>query len=287
MRSFYRLYRQGKASVIFVAYDPQKTENTLYGNIGSWLTGHGFPVPTVYGENKSENVLWIEDIGKNELGNLHPSERMPAYEQVMRALAHLHGEVTAAWKHAPIPLMPGFDAALYDWEQDYFLNKGLRLGLGKTLSQEEESGFRACFAFLKTTLLRQTPVLIHRDCQSQNILLKPDGNIAFIDFQGMRTGVAEYDLGSVLFDPYIPVFSPDEMDHLLQIYAMAANRRLSEIKPLFFIAAAQRLMQAIGAYGFLGVEKGKTEYLDYFRTAVPRLKTCLAMLPPKIDIPKF
>ena len=43
---------------------------------------------------------------------------------------------------------------------------------------------------------------MHRDFQSQNIILR-EGQAYLIDFQGMRPGLAEYDLASLLYDPYV------------------------------------------------------------------------------------
>ena len=44
--------------------------------------------------------------------------------------------------------------------------------------------------------------LMHRDCQSKNIMLK-DNQVYFIDFQSARTGPLQYDLASLLIDPYV------------------------------------------------------------------------------------
>ena len=51
-------------------------------------------------------------------------------------------------------------------------------------------------------------VLVHRDFQSQNILIH-DGQAHLIDFQGLRPGLAHYDLASLLYDPYVRL-SPAE-----------------------------------------------------------------------------
>ena len=40
------------------------------------------------------------------------------------------------------------------------------------------------------------------------------GHAFFIDFQGMRPGLAEYDLASLLFDPYVRL-SPAEREAVL------------------------------------------------------------------------
>ena len=44
--------------------------------------------------------------------------------------------------------------------------------------------------------------LVHRDFQSQNLMIKDD-KVWLIDFQGLRRGRQEYDLASLIFDPYL------------------------------------------------------------------------------------
>ena len=51
---------------------------------------------------------------------------------------------------------------------------------------------------------------IHRDMQSRNIMLK-GGRWYFIDFQGGRLGPVQYDLASLLIDPYVGL-TPAEQD---------------------------------------------------------------------------
>ncbi|MFV1996144.1 MAG: phosphotransferase, partial [Verrucomicrobiales bacterium] len=47
----------------------------------------------------------------------------------------------------------------------------------------------------------------------------------------------------------------------------------------FLLCAAQRLMQALGAYGYLGVEKGKRHFLDSIPGAVHNLHDVFEELP--------
>jgi aminoglycoside/choline kinase family phosphotransferase len=47
----------------------------------------------------------------------------------------------------------------------------------------------------------------------------------------------------------------------------------------FYICAAQRLMQALGAYGNLSIHKGKEWYRDFIPVAIERLWFVLNNLP--------
>ena len=60
---------------------------------------------------------------------------------------------------------------------------------------------------------------MHRDLQSRNIMLKND-RAFFIDFQGGRIGPLQYDLASLLIDPYAAL-APGIQDDLLDLPEMS------------------------------------------------------------------
>ena len=113
--------------------------------------------------------------------------------------------------------------------------------------------------------------LVHRDLQSQNVMIR-DGEPFLIDFQGMRFGSPFYDLGSLLCDPYV-AFADRERDELLFFYYGLSKRELdwAEFRNSFWEASAQRLMQALGAYGFLGLRKGLKAFLEHIPAALRNL----------------
>ena len=117
-------------------------------------------------------------------------------------------------------------------------------------------------------------MLVHRDFQSQNIIIR-NGQAHLIDFQGMRPGLAEYDLASLFFDPYV-TFSRAECEELLADYeakrAAACNPVAPDWREVFRRCGIQRLMQALGAYGFLGLVKGNKAFLDYIPSAMESLR---------------
>ena len=118
-------------------------------------------------------------------------------------------------------------------------------------------------------------VLVHRDFQSQNIIIR-NAQAHLIDFQGRRPGLAEYDLASLLFDPYVS-FSPAEREELLTAYEKkreAARLPVSpEFREIFRLCGMQRLMQALGFYGFAGTVKGNKTFLRYIPAAMTSLRS--------------
>ena len=172
--------------------------------------------------------------------------------------------------------MEGFGPGLYRWERDYFRDHFVRgvceLALEPSLERELETELASLAARLAGTRL----CLVHRDLQSQNVMIR-DGEPFLIDFQGMRFGSPFYDLGSLLCDPYVD-FSDEERDELLCSY-FALSRQGSDwaaFKNRFWEASAQRLMQALGAYGFLGLKKGLKAFLEHIPSGLRNLQRATA-----------
>jgi hypothetical protein len=96
-------------------------------------------------------------------------------------------------------------------------------------------------------------------------------------------GLPQYDVASLLLDPYVEL--PDsEIEAGIQFYkysALAAGGSVSDdFDDVFTLAAMQRLMQALGAYGFLGYERNRPDFLAHFPAALPRLVKILRRIPP-------
>ena len=106
-----------------------------------------------------------------------------------------------------------------------------------------------------------------------------DGQPAFIDFQGLRPGLAQYDLASLLLDPYVSL-PATERDTLFTHYtALAQPENPAHFRTLHDLCAMQRLMQALGAYGKLGHTDGRTHFLTHLPAAIALLREVLEKIP--------
>ena len=117
--------------------------------------------------------------------------------------------------------------------------------------------------------------LVHRDFQSQNLMIK-DGKVWLIDFQGLRRGRQEYDLASLIYDPYLD-HTADEREALLELWEDISDER--PVEALFHECAAQRLMQALGAYGNIVKNRGDDWYRPHIATAARLLGEVTAGTP--------
>jgi aminoglycoside/choline kinase family phosphotransferase len=279
-RKFYRVKVEAEESLIFVQYGRLREENKHYVEIGAFLEEAGVRVPKMLRHEEAEGRIWMEDLGDTDLWAFRRqpwSERRPLYEATLREVRRLH---TAARRlpHgvSALGLQASFDEALYAWEQQYFFTHCL----GRHLGVKPASGVER-LADIAVELAGLPRLLVHRDFQSQNIVIKA-GAPCLIDFQGMRFGLPQYDLASLLLDPYV-YLSAEEQEALLSFYVGLMRGEGEDVderefERVYWLCAAQRLMQALGAYGFLGHERGRADFLAHIPVALPRLLAVWARL---------
>jgi len=165
-----------------------------------------------------------------------------------------------------------FNAALYLWEQHYFFDNCLGRYFKIEGAMIENLVSLPALAEIAEKLAKQSRVLVHRDFQSQNLLVR-NGQAYLIDFQGMRPGLAQYDLASLLYDPYVDLTAA-ERDELLEHYC--GGKPSGDFRETLTLCAMQRLMQALGAYGFLGLVKEHKHFLQYIPKALESLREIVA-----------
>jgi hypothetical protein len=229
-------------------------------------------LPEIYATDNTHGLILEEDCGEHRLkehclGGHNKTMLLMVYQQVLDALI--------VWQHIPVDASHAIasrklDTAMYLWETEYFAAHcvseyfGLDTMLTKEWHHERES--------LAREVAGLPMVYLHRDFQSENIMLHDTG-IMFVDYQGARLGAAEYDLASLLFDPYVSVIT-DEMRHTLLAYYNGRCRKKISLHT-FHIAAMQRLAQACGAYGNLSLHKGKVQYREFIPRALRQLNSIL------------
>lgn len=272
-RSYFRVVATGHPSVILMRYGDMYQENDLYVAAASFLRENGVRAPVIHGHDQAHRLILMEDLGDADLYSLRdePWEaRRPLYEKTLSLIAKMHA-FSPERLPVSLPLMAGYDEKLYRWERDYFRENLVRNVCRIETTPSEDRHLEAELARLASRLMQTKTVLIHRDFQSQNVMITNEMP-ALIDFQGMRAGCLFYDLGSLLYDPYVE-FPPEGRDALLRYYYDGSRSAFSwdAFRSLFLQASAQRLMQALGAYGFLGLKRNKPHFLRHIPRALQNL----------------
>jgi aminoglycoside/choline kinase family phosphotransferase len=232
----------------------------------------------------------MEDLGNTDLWSLRKTpweNRRPLYQKTLAIAHRIHSLPEKGFPSGRVKLMESFGPDLYRWERDYFrehfVRNVCRIDLGPSLERELESELSA----LGERLSGSMRCLVHRDLQSQNVMIR-EGEPFLIDFQGMRFGSPFYDLGSLLCDPYVNLPDREREELLFFYYGMwKGGLDQASFRNYFWEASAQRLMQALGAYGFLGLRKGLKVFLDHIPAALNNLHRAAsqtASLPRLLDL---
>ena len=289
-RHFYRLnWWADREPMILMVYTLARRDNPKFVPATYRLKKIGAHVPQVYAFDEQRLCVWLEDLGRVDLQSFNDQDwdrRFPLYQATLREAAKFHGVGEKALTPADInELEPGFDEALYEWEQNYFLEHFVRGYLGREFSNAEYHAAHETLRQLRRRLARLPRCLVHRDFQSQNVLIRGE-DAWLVDYQGLRLGLAEYDLASLLYDPYVNL-TRTERSYLLRYYADHRGLGLSDVREVFYLCAAQRLMQALGAYANLSRNLGKPHYEQHIPAAVSNLAEVCAEGPGLHDLRRF
>jgi len=277
-RRYFRVRNDGKTAVLMECRpdDPDFERHLLYTR---FFESHSVPVAGLIAADDAGRRALFEDLGDTSLYSYlkfpHDNDTIEdIYRSVLDILVKLHGDVTRHVHECPLLQARVFDYDYLRWETGYFLGrfvtglKGTALENRAALDKEFERLALHTDAFPKS--------VIHRDFQSQNIMITADGMPRLIDFQGARMAPAAYDVASILWDPY---YRLDEVvrKRLLEYYLSEREKNSEEFSRKIFSESLipcrlQRHMQALGAYGYLSLMKGKTYFLKHVPEALRMLK---------------
>jgi aminoglycoside/choline kinase family phosphotransferase len=271
-RKYYRIKKDSRSVVLMQSIndDPDFMRHLEYTK---FFRSHDIPVPELKSADLEQMQAVFEDAGDISLYSFFKCRRTKQeiegmYKRVLDMAAGIHCIKKTQVRECPLLEDRVFDKEYFRWETDYFLSqfvqgiKNIEVEHIQALENELERIADYADSIPKT--------VIHRDFQSQNILVMKGRELRVIDFQGARIGPPGYDIASILWDPY---FHLDDVmrDNLLKYYLSAMiHNQCENFSEKTFIdtlvnCRLQRHMQALGAYGFLSRVKGK----NYFQKFIP------------------
>jgi len=284
-RQWYRLENR-PGSMIMVDHGIRPTRSTSevdsFVLIGEHLYRQGVPVPKIHFYDTFSGLVFLEDLGDEHLQQAVKSSGSPQpvismYQSIIDRLISMSRQGAKKFDQAWCYHTPAYDQKLIlENECRYFQKAFLEGYLGCRIPFEElEPEFRR----LADSALRDpTMGFMHRDFQSRNIMLRR-GAIFFIDFQGGRIGPLQYDLASLLIDPYVQL--PQHMqsrllDYCLQKLSTDTSLDPDRFRTCYHYCTLTRNLQILGAYGYLSRVKGKKQFEQYIPAALSTLGTNLA-----------
>jgi len=295
-RNWYRLTSESR-SLVMADHNIRKNQSTSevdsFVAIGRHLHDKDIPVPEIYLYDTFSGLVFMEDLGDVNLQtlvmNTVNSEEIILY---YKSIIDLLGKLSAAGAKGFDPVWT-YQTSYYDQdlilekECRYFVDAFLRKYIGMDISFKDlEDEFKS---LADKALEFSVNGFMHRDMQSRNIMIK-NNRFYFIDFQGGRLGPIQYDLASLLIDPYVGL-SRSLQNQLLNFSVKTLSPAMG-IDPHNFIAcynycAITRNLQILGAFANLSRIKGKRYFEKYIPNAIKTLTHNLSALKnrefPKIE----
>ncbi len=288
-RSWFRL-RSGTATMIMCDHGLREqegfTEVDAFVSIGRHLRNLQVPVPAILFEDRFAGIVVLEDLGDRSLqlavGREDDPRRILAwYRQIIVELIEMSLKGLEGFEDAWAYQSVRYDRRLIlEKECRYFVDAFL---LGVLGLKGPFRGLQPEFEHLADQAMRYAHEgLMHRDLQSRNIMVA-DGRFFLIDFQGSRRGPLQYDLASLLRDPYVNL--PEQMQAELLDFCVAQLARRGPVDADAFrtgyrYCALSRNLQVLGAFGHLSRVRGKTHFEAYVRPAVSSLARLLTGFGP-------
>ena len=269
---------EGPGSAIIMVYTDKRVDNPAFFSATEVLRQCGARIMEIYHHDAAQRIAWLEDLGHDDLWECRQLQPvMGLYRDTLKQVACLHRRTAVSLPgELRETLQVPFDARLYQWEQGYFFDQFASRFSMFSAGQLEALRHSPAFAEMAGKLAALPRTLVHRDFQSQNIIVR-DGRVWMIDYQGVREGRPEYDLASLLYDPYVNLSAEERAELFAYYQKIRSDTDGGEVSPeAFAMAACQRLMQALGAYGKLGMGDGKTAFLRHIPAAVANLRKVLA-----------
>ncbi len=293
-RRWYRI-SDGHHSLVMADHGIRTTSDTqevdAYISIGTHLASRGIALPRIHAWDRHAGLVFLQDAGDTHLQSVaagaDTAQRRTFYHRVLDqwALMATRGAdgFDTAWCHQT----PYYDqGVVLRNECRYFMEAFVQGYLGKGM---EYQALQTEFEMLARTIMaKETRGFVHRDFQSRNIMVQDD-RIYFIDFQGGRIGPIQYDLASLLIDPYTALSAGLQAE--LLAYAVQKLQGLirfdtDDFRTGYDLCAVSRNLQILGAFAHLSRNKGKTRFEAYIPQAVRNLVHNLSCLQ-SVSLPKL
>jgi aminoglycoside/choline kinase family phosphotransferase len=300
-------FGDGQTDLVGMANPDNPPENRAWFYFASHLRDKGLPVPLVLARDDERGFALMHDLGSESMRKrvlaVGDDEEAVAgiFDPVLGILARLQ-----AHGHEGLDMDVCFDSRrldagfLLEREAWYFLREFVE-GACHINRKAWPQGLVDEVTRLSRLAGEARPQgLVHRDFQWRNVIWGDKGP-GLVDFQGARMGPAQYDLAALLHEAGL---SWELKARFMERY-IELRRELGEFDAGAFRAgwpfvSLSRIMQALGAFGYLSLKRGLPHLYLYARSHVgvlrglvkqeafrpyPALRALAAMLPDDFQPP--
>jgi aminoglycoside/choline kinase family phosphotransferase len=279
VRRFYRVRTSEGRTLVLLDYGLPFEDQTDDLRLGRVFREAGLRIAEIVDASPVVGCLLLEDLGDESLASAlvatgrDKDAARRLLEQAVLLAAHVAGRGTPVLARSDRKSGPALDAERFRFEMDFFLEHyaGGLLGCKSPPAELRE----ALHALADRAADTPRSVMCHRDFHSRNLMLPPAGGMAMVDIQDARWGPDTYDLASLLRDAYIDI---DEtwIAPLVDLYLSALDEPPAEgFGSRLDRVSAQRMIKALGTFGFQATVRHETRYRDAVMRTLNRLQALL------------
>ena len=230
------------------------------------LAEQGLPVPQIYGVQRDERWILVEDLGDRHVSDLpQPHRQKEAVELLARVHTIPRGETLPFTRH--------FDEEWIRFELAHFLKHGVSEAFREPLTAGLEE--------LARLIARLPRALCLRDFQSQNLMVDPGGKLRILDYQDALLAPPELDLAALLYDSYIEI-SYEDRHSLLERYAKRRGDAPGAMTMALLVI--QRKCKDFARFRYLARVKHDVRFTRYERSARQAVLSALPSLPAELGV---
>jgi aminoglycoside/choline kinase family phosphotransferase len=272
-RRFHRLYLAEGGTRIVMDYGAPFTGETDDVRLARIFERADLPVARVLDVLGEAGCLLLEDLGDVTLEAAQARDTGDLYDRAVELAAAIAARGTRSLSASDRAGGPALDAERLSFEMRFFCEHFL-CGWLKAPPPPETTV--ALLEELAIEVASHPRVMCHRDYHSRNLMVRGDGSLAMVDIQDARWGPDTYDVASLLRDAYVDL-DDRWVEELLARYieAMPGRPDAETVHRRFHLAATQRMIKALGTFGYQITRLGRTRYSDAIPRTLQRLDRVL------------
>ena len=242
-----------------------ETARLPFLEVAELLASRGLPVPKVYATDLERGVVLLEDLGDttlhDELSRIPAAEWPAHYARAVDLLAEIH-ERCETISPDSIVAQRRFDRELLDWELDHFREWGLEALFGE-LGATDQGVLTDAFTTIADQIEAMPYGFVHRDYQSKNLMVQPNGALSVIDFQDALLGPRVYDLVALLCDSYVAL-DAELQESMIARYAALRRIDRDALNREFWWVTLHRKLKDAGRFVFIDRVRKNPDFLQWF-----------------------
>lgn len=280
-RQYFRYISSDGESYIMAAYpEPFSPDHFSYREIYEILRLIEVPVPEILKIDGRLGIVFQEDLGDESLQGVlaeTPSKmKKILLENAVDLIIRIQEKGTEEFNPQHEGYSLAFDREKLVWEFNFFRKH--YLGNYRGVDHPDSDRINQEFGAIAEELAGLPRVLCHRDYHVRNIMVK-NGIQYLIDFQDARWGPLVYDLASLLKDSLN--LSEETIGSVLDYYRQEISKcslpwiegglpGAESFQRQFHLMSIQRLLKALGTYGYQVVVRGNFIYEQYMKGSLER-----------------